>query len=381
MTGDKAMGTLYVVATPIGNLGDMSPRAKETLSSCGLVLAEDTRGFGKLLASYGIKAKVASCHKFNEAERGREVMGALLAGGMDVALVTDAGTPCISDPGHAVVKAARMAGIPVVPLPGPSAVAAALSVCGFEASSFSFHGFFPRTEKRRRGLMERVVRGWEDEGVPVTVIYEAPGRVAATLRYMRPFAPDAYVCLCNDISKYYERTYWGPIGKVLDELTANVDGGKGEYTLVMSVGGDGLGDRVGTAVGGTAIGGTSVGGTAISGTAIGGGVGGADAPSEGADAPGEGPGARKAQPIATEALLLDWLIKNRGVPANGEGGAASAAAGPEGPAASGRGRAQGKPAMKDAVRAVSSTCRIPKNEAYQASLNLIRIMSEWGLGG
>ena len=138
------MSTLYVVATPIGNLGDMSPRAVETLKNVSLIAAEDTRVTRKLTAHFGIDTPLISCHQHNERGRGAEIVERMVNEGISVAVVTDAGTPAISDPGTEIVRAAVEAGIPVVAVAGPTAMAAAVSVSGFDFSSFTFYGFLPR---------------------------------------------------------------------------------------------------------------------------------------------------------------------------------------------------------------------------------------------
>ncbi|MCL2812300.1 MAG: rRNA small subunit methyltransferase 1, partial [Clostridia bacterium] len=139
------MPQLYVVATPIGNLGDLSPRAVQTLRDCALIAAEDTRVTRKLLTRFGINTPMVSHHRHNEAARTAELLDRMLAEDLAVALVTDAGTPCISDPGYLLVDACVNAGIAVLPIPGPSAMAAALSISGFDCQEFAFYGFLPRT--------------------------------------------------------------------------------------------------------------------------------------------------------------------------------------------------------------------------------------------
>ena len=145
LKGKHTMSTLYVVATPIGNLQDMTPRALETLRGCALIAAEDTRVTRKLLTHFDIRVPLVSCHRHNEARRSDEIIARMLEEGIDVALTCDAGTPAVSDPGYALVDAAWGAGIRVVPICGPSALTAALSASGFDAREFAFYGFLPRS--------------------------------------------------------------------------------------------------------------------------------------------------------------------------------------------------------------------------------------------
>jgi len=233
-------GILYVVATPIGNLEDITARAARVLNEVDLIAAEDTRHSRILIDSLkkkrdvedtpppNVKTPVFSCHKFNEGKRGDFFVGELLAG-RSIALISDAGTPCISDPGFRLVQAAAAAGIEVVPVCGASAVVAALSVCGFEASRFTFLGFLPRG-KAAAGAIAAAFAGGHNE---VAVFYESPRRIAATLQMVDENFPTAMVCLCNDISKKFERIYRGSAADVLAEILDNPNAEKGEYTCVV----------------------------------------------------------------------------------------------------------------------------------------------------
>jgi 16S rRNA (cytidine1402-2'-O)-methyltransferase len=226
-------GILYVVATPIGNPADMSQRAVEILSLVSLIAAEDTRETRALLGRYGIKTPLASCHKFNERER-QEFFLAHLREGKDLALVSDAGTPCVSDPGHRLIAAAAGEGITVTSVSGPCAVTTAVSVSGFDAKSFTFVGFLPRAKK---DIIE-TIRTWADmlpkKGAkPPLIFYESPKRITHTLYILLELYPNIQVCLCNDLTKTYERIYRGRPAQVLDELTANPHAEKGEYTCVL----------------------------------------------------------------------------------------------------------------------------------------------------
>ena len=220
-------GTLYIVATPIGNLEDMSARAVRILGEADLIAAEDTRVSRVLLSHFKIKTPAYSCHKFNEESRGGFLVAALLEG-KDVALITDAGTPCISDPGHRVVTMAVEAGVNVVPIPGASAVVAALSVSGFDVSRYTFLGFLPRGGEGALILSETL------EKVETAVFYESPKRILKTLAGIVDALPSVRICLCNDLTKMFEKVYRGSAKDVLDELRDNPHSGKGEYVCVVN---------------------------------------------------------------------------------------------------------------------------------------------------
>jgi len=223
------MSSLYVVATPIGNLEDITPRALRILAEVDMIAAEDTRHSRGLLSHFNIKTPMYSCHKFNEEKRGDFFISAL-RDGKNVALISDAGTPCISDPGHRLVKLAAGEGFPVVPVCGASAVVAALSVAGFDVTRFSFVGFLPRGKNDIIAALEAVLPG-------VAVFYESPKRITATLAQICRVFPTSQVCLCNDISKKFERVYHGGVVDVLQALEENPDAEKGEYTCVLQMAG------------------------------------------------------------------------------------------------------------------------------------------------
>jgi len=221
------MATLYIVATPIGNLEDITPRALRTLSEADIIAAEDTRHSRGLLSHFNIKTPMYSCHKFNEEKRADFFISAM-RDGKSVALISDAGTPCISDPGYRLVNMVQQAGFPVVAVCGASAVVAALSVCGFDASRFSFVGFLPRGRGDMAKTLAQFLPG-------VVVFYESPKRIAATIQVVAENYPAAQLCLCNDISKKFERVYHGTVHDVLAELVENEFAQKGEYTCVVNV--------------------------------------------------------------------------------------------------------------------------------------------------
>lgn len=224
------MPTLYVIATPIGNLGDMSPRAVETLKNVGLIAAEDTRVTMKLTAHFGIHTLLTSCHEHNEESKSRKIIEKMLAENIDVALTTDAGTPAISDPGYLLVKAAWEAGIDVIPVPGPTAMASALSICGFDTAEFAFYGFLPRQKKELREKLAKIGRG-----APVAVLHESPHRVLELLEAIAETFPVAMVAVCCDLTKRYELTIRGNVLEVLITMRRNTNVEKGEYCLVLDL--------------------------------------------------------------------------------------------------------------------------------------------------
>ena len=223
------MATLYVVATPIGNLQDMSPRAVETLRNCQLIAAEDTRVTIKLLNYFQIKTPQTSYHQHNEKGKSHWIVEKMLEENMDVALVTDAGTPAISDPGVVLVEQAIERGIQVVPIPGASAAVAALSVSGFDLQEFAFYGFLPREKKAQQEKLLEM----EEKGC-VSVVYESPHRIKDLLKNADTLALSAKVALFSDLTKHYERAYRGTPLEVLNELQANEKANKGEYVVVFS---------------------------------------------------------------------------------------------------------------------------------------------------
>ncbi len=223
------MGTLYVVATPIGNLGDFSLRAVETLKNSDLILAEDTRQTIKLLNHFNIKNKMASYHKFNESKKTNEVIE-LLKDGMNIALVSDAGTPCISDPGYVLVKRARQEGIKVIGIPGCSAIITALSVGGLDTSSFSFYGFVPTENKAKKELFNSI----KTDSVKTKVVYESPKRILKLLSDIKKEIPGCVVCVCSEITKVHESYVYGKTEEVYEQLASNLDTLKGEYVVLIN---------------------------------------------------------------------------------------------------------------------------------------------------
>jgi 16S rRNA (cytidine1402-2'-O)-methyltransferase len=215
---------LFVVATPLGNLDDLSPRAAETLRSVDVVFAEDTRHSRRLLDHVGSRAPCRSLHEHNEASRSTYVIE-LLQEGQRIALISDAGTPAISDPGAFVVRAVRDAGLPVIPIPGPSAVVAFLSACGLQTDAFNFVGFPPR----KSGARSEALTTWLSDS-PTTVLYESPNRVLALLEAIVELAPNRRLAAARELTKMHEQWYIGTAQEVLAELSAQ-DQVRGEFVL------------------------------------------------------------------------------------------------------------------------------------------------------
>lgn len=223
------MPTLYVVATPIGNLGDMTPRAIETLKGVSLIAAEDTRVTQKLLNAFDIHTPLTSCHEHNERGKAEWIVEKMIAEGIDVAVTTDAGTPCISDPGSVLAAQAIREGIEVMAVPGPTAMASALSVSGFEISEFTFFGFLPRQKTELKEKLLDMARRSK-----LAVVHESPHRVAELLRAVAQVLPGTRVSASCDLTKKYEKTLRGTVDEVLRSIEENPKGEKGEYCLVFA---------------------------------------------------------------------------------------------------------------------------------------------------
>ena len=223
-------GNLYIVATPIGNLSDMTERAIETLRSVDLIAAEDTRNTGNLLNRFDIHTPMKANHKFNEKETVDSLIMQLQAG-KSIAVVSDAGTPCVNDPGYVVASAAAQAGIPVIPIPGACAAVSAVSASGLPSSTFCFMGFFPREKKETEALFD-YIKGNREE---LYIFYESPLRIKDTMEIIGTTFMDAQICLCNDLTKLHERIYRGTPEEVLSELKLNPNATKGEYCLLVYV--------------------------------------------------------------------------------------------------------------------------------------------------
>ena len=224
------MAVLYVVATPIGNLQDLSPRGAETLRNADLIIAEDTRVTMKLCQVFSLKAPLVSCHRHSEDSKAPGLARKILEEDLSAALVTDAGTPCISDPGSEVVKACAEAGIPVIPVPGCCAGIAAVSVSGYDAREFAFYGFLPREKKDIRAKLEEIARG-----AKVAILHESPFRITELTEVIGETLPGAMLTVCCDLTKLHEKTLRGTPEEVLRELKANEKTEKGEYCVVLDL--------------------------------------------------------------------------------------------------------------------------------------------------
>jgi len=225
----NAAGTLYVVATPIGNADDISLRARRVLAEVDIVAAEDTRRTGRLLDMLGIRAELLSCHEHNEAKRVPEILQRLQSGG-DVALVSDAGTPLVSDPGFRLVTAAIAAGLAVSPVPGCSAAMAALSVAGLPTDRVLFAGFLPASGSKRRARLAELAT------LPETIVlFESVHRIEAMLEdTCAKMGSDRPAVAARELTKLHETIYRGSVADVLKQVQADAGGRKGEYTLVLA---------------------------------------------------------------------------------------------------------------------------------------------------
>ena len=223
-----APGRLHVVATPIGNLGDLSPRAMETLRSVDVIAAEDTRHTQQLLAAFGARATLLALHDHNEAAQSTQLVARMLAG-ENIALVSDAGTPLVSDPGFRLVRAAREAGIVVTPVPGACAAIAALSVAGIASDRFAFEGFLPNKAAARRERLQSLA------AEPRTLIfYEASHRIGDTLAdAASAFGPQRHAVLARELTKRFETVLDGPLPALIARLANDPDQHRGEFVLII----------------------------------------------------------------------------------------------------------------------------------------------------
>ena len=234
-----AAGTLHVVATPIGNLADLSPRALDTLRAVDAICAEDTRHTRHLLAHFGIEKPLLALHEHNEAEvAGRLV--ARLAAGDSLALVSDAGTPLVSDPGYRLVRAAREAGIRVSPVPGPSAIIAALSVAGLPSDRFAFEGFLPAKSGARRERLAALAGETR-----TLVFYESSHRIAEALADARAaFGDDRRAVLARELTKLFETVLDGGLSELQARVEADPNQRKGEFVLLVQGAGEDADARI-----------------------------------------------------------------------------------------------------------------------------------------
>ena len=222
----KNVGTLYIVATPIGNLRDITLRALDTLKSVEIVACEDTRHTAKLLNAYGIQKRTISCRSQNEARAAERII-ASLAAGFDAAYASDAGTPGLSDPGAVLCRMVREAGFPVIPLPGPSALATLVSAAGFGGRTLLFDGFLsPKSGRRSKRLKELLSRNEN------FLLYESPFRVVKLLKALVELAPRRRLCIGREMTKLHEEYIVGRADEVLTELSGRASI-KGEFAVYV----------------------------------------------------------------------------------------------------------------------------------------------------
>ena len=224
-------GCLYIVATPIGNSADLSPRGRKILEEADMIAAEDTRRSMVLLNKLEIRNHLVSNHKFNEHGKANWFVQQMLEG-KNIAVITDAGTPCISDPGNELIKAAIEAGIRVVGIPGCCAAVNALSVSGFDLSSFAFLGFFPRENAERVRLLE-LMR--QDRSTKTFALYESPKRIMSFVDFMIDADARCSLCLMNDMTKLHEMSFRGTPAQVKEQLLEKGNYEKGEYAIVLEL--------------------------------------------------------------------------------------------------------------------------------------------------
>ena len=222
------MGILYVVATPIGNLDDITKRALDTLNSVDIIACEDTRTSGILLKHFDIVKKTVSYHKFNEKGKSNSLIDDL-KNGKNVALISDAGCPCISDPGSILVNEAIKNNIEVIAIPGASATITSLMCSGMDTSSFTFYGFLDRENKKIINELEKI----REDSSNIAIIYESPKRIIKLLEKVMDVLNDPVISLCNDLTKKFEKKYYGKTSEVLKELSNNPNSELGEYVLLV----------------------------------------------------------------------------------------------------------------------------------------------------
>ena len=222
-------GTLFIVATPIGNLDDITFRAFEVLKNVDFVLAEDTRHSKKLLSHLDISKRIRAFHEHNEREKTKAIISEIYSG-KSIALISDAGTPLISDPGYFLVAQAKKEGLKVVPIPGPTALITALSASGLASDSFTFLGFLPSKQTARVKLLIGLVGRTE-----TIIFYESPKRVLATLTDMKTiFGDSREVCLAKELTKAFETIHTGSIPNLIEYLTIDQNHQKGEFVILIS---------------------------------------------------------------------------------------------------------------------------------------------------
>ena len=222
----KMPGTLFLCATPIGNLQDMTPRVIETLRSVDVIAAEDTRNSIKLLNHFDIHTPMTSYHEYNKVEKARQLI-LQMQSGQDIALITDAGTPAISDPGEVLVQMCHEAGVPVTSLPGPAACITALTLSGLPTRRFCFEGFLPADKKEKKVILEELARETR-----TMILYEAPHHLVKTLEELYNALGERKITLCRELTKKFEQTIRGTMAEVLAHFVENEP--KGEFVVVVA---------------------------------------------------------------------------------------------------------------------------------------------------
>lgn len=222
------MGILYVVATPIGNLNDITLRALEILKNVSFIACEDTRQTIKLLNHFEIKKKLVAYHKFNENERSKYIIQKLIEG-ENVALVSDAGTPCVSDPGYILVKEARENNIDVYGVPGASAAITSLSISGLNTKEFSFIGFLPVDNTKFNQEIEKL----KNSEINTFIIYESPKRLVKLIEKLKDIFSESLVFIASDLTKIHERSFYGEIKEVYNLIKDDPKIEKGEYVIIL----------------------------------------------------------------------------------------------------------------------------------------------------
>ena len=227
MSKNTKFGVLYIVATPIGNLEDISKRAVNCLSSVDFCAAEDTRKSKILMNKYNINTRLVSYHNFSEKQKLKYLISNL-KDGLNIALISDAGTPLISDPGYLLVKAAQEESIQVIPIPGPSSLISALSISGFPSDKFIFYGFPPKQQKAKQSFMKSLVS--ENR---TSIVFESKRRIKDFLENLEGLCPGRKVFIAREMTKLHETFYRGEINKVISEISLDENSLKGEFVIVV----------------------------------------------------------------------------------------------------------------------------------------------------
>ena len=227
MSKNTKFGVLYIVATPIGNLEDISKRAVNCLSSVDFCATEDTRKSKILMNKYNINTRLVSYHNFSEKQK-LKYMISNLKDGLNIALISDAGTPLISDPGYLLVKTAQEESIQVIPIPGPSSLISALSVSGFPSDKFIFYGFPPKQQKAKQSFMKSLVS--ENR---TSIVFESKRRIKDFLENLEGLCPGRKVFIAREMTKLHETFYRGEINKVISEISLDENSLKGEFVIVI----------------------------------------------------------------------------------------------------------------------------------------------------